>query len=683
MKVDRFLAVSWRSLVFFAAFSAVSVAGDKRVTTVVGGFLGDGGAATSASFAYPVGVVRDSRGDLYVSDSQNCRIRRINAQGIIVTFAGTGICGYSGDDGPAKSARLQFPYGIAFDRKGNLLIAGGPTVRSISPAGIITTVAGTGRPGYTGDGGPATKATLNGVLGIALDPSGDLYIVDSNNDVIREVDAAGVIHTVAGNHTAGFSGDGGPAATASLHRPVSVLADAAGNFYISDNFNFRVRKVDLAGTITTYAGDGTAGSFGSYGDGGPATSAHLGATAGLHVAAGKLYIGSGSSSGLIWAVDLKTQLINIIAGTGVGSFNGDGHPALSTTFLYPTGILSDGSGGLFVTDAENNRVRHIDSTQIVTTVAGGGLNDGQRAIEASIDLGFPFCQIAFDPKGNLYIAEVLNHRIRKVSRTGIITTLAGNGISGYSGDGGPASAAILNSPEAVAADGNGNIYIADTGNNVIRKIDSSGTITTFLRSFSTFNFGARAVALAVDASGNLYASDGIFVIWKITPSGNATIVAGIMNEVGYNGDGIPATQATLLIPTGVAVDGMGNLYIADTINNRIRKVDTAGIISTVAGNGLPAFSGDGAAATSAALNEPYDVAVDTAGNIYIADAINFRIRVVDTSGTINTLAGTGDYGYNGNNVLASRAHMFPEGLAIRNNVLYFSDGGSYRVRKIN
>jgi sugar lactone lactonase YvrE len=681
MKVDRFLSNCLHTLIFVAALSALVSAGDKRVTTVAGGFIGDGGPATSASFAYPAGVVRDSRGDFYVSDTQNCRIRRISAQGVISTFAGTGICGYSGDGGPAKSALLKIPSGITFDRQGNLLIAGGATVRSISPSGTIATIAGNGRPGYSGDGGPATKAMLKGTLGVSVDPEGDVYIADTDNNVIREVDTAGMIHTVAGNHTAGFSGDGGPATSASLHRPMSVLTDAAGNFYVSDAFNYRVRKINSAGTITTYAGDGTAGSFGNYGDGGPATSAHMGSTAGLHLAAGKLYIGSGS--GLIWAVDQKTQIIQIIAGTGVGYFNGDGHPALSTVFGYPTGLVSDGSGGLFVSDAATARIRHIESTQIVTTAAGGSIGDGQRATQAALDLYVPFSHIAFDSKGNLYVAESANSRIRKVSSTGTITTLAGNGISGYSGDGGPASAAILNLPEAIAVDRNQNIYIADTGNNVIRKIDSSGTITTFVRSFPSFNSGARTVALAVDASGNLYASDGIFVVWKITPSGDATIAAGVMNELGYNGDGIPATQATLFLPTGVAVDVEGNLYISDSINNRVRKVDTAGIISTVAGNGLPAFSGDGGAATSAALNDPYDVAVDAAGNIYIADAINFRIRVVDTSGTINTLAGTGDYGYNGNDVLASRAHMFPEGLAIRNNVLYFSDGGSYRVRKIN
>jgi sugar lactone lactonase YvrE len=272
-----------------------------------------------------------------------------------------------------------------------------------------------------------------------------------------------------------------------------------------------------------------------------------------------------------------------------------------------------------------------------------------------------------------------------MSTTLIITTIAGTGICGYSGDSGPATAATLNFPEAVAADRNGNIYISDTGNGVIRKIDNSGTITTFV-SFLDNNdavTSGRTVALALDGSGNLYACDGFSAIWKITPTGGTSIVAGVLFNIGYNSDGIPATQAWLFLPTGVAVDRAGNVYISDWLNNRIRKVDASGMISTIAGTGSFGFSGDGGPATSAELFEPSDVAADNTGNVYIADRINFRVRVVDASGTINTLAGSGDYGYNGNDDIATKANLFPHSVAVRDGIVYFLDASTYRVRKVH
>jgi sugar lactone lactonase YvrE len=218
--------------------------------------------------------------------------------------------------------------------------------------------------------------------------------------------------------------------------------------------------------------------------------------------------------------------------------------------------------------------------------------------------------MSFDGAGNLYVADGADCRVRKITPTGAISTIAGTGICGYSGDGGAATNAMISSPQAVVADHSGNLFIADGVNSVIRKIDSAGTITTFLTVFS-YPGGAeaaRAVALAMDAGGNLYASDGLSAIWKITPSGSTTIVAGVIFNLGYNGDGIPATQAWLFLPFGIALDQAGNLYIDDWLNQRIRKVDTGGIISTVAGNGTQGFSGDGGAATSAQLSLPTDVA---------------------------------------------------------------------------
>ena len=643
-----------------------------KVITIAGGYLGSGVPATSAALNGPMSAVLDSQGDLYVSDTSNCRIRKIKKTGVISTFAGTGICGYSGDGGPAHSARLHYPFWIAFDTRGNLLVAdsGNDAIRRITPTGIITTIAGNGTAGYSGDGGPATQATLYFPSAVSIDPSGDIYIADSSNFVIRMIDASGNIHTVAGNHIAGFSGDGGPATSAQIgYNAMGVLPDGSGNFYIADPGNARIRKVDSGGTITTYAGNGSSQISGI---GGPATSAGIGGVESLLLKGNQLYLSTVSN---ILAVDMTSQLINIVAGGSIGGYNGDGKAALSTLLSQPRGMALDLAGDIFVADSLNDRVRKIDPSQVVTTVAGGYVGDGGRATVASLNNPW---HISFDSAGNLYISEYGGNRVRQVSPNGTITTFAGTGITGYSGDGGSASAATVNGPKAVVADSSGNIFIADYGNGVIRKVDTSGTITTFANSI-------YATALAADSLGNIYASDGLHLVWKITPAGSASIFAGSQNCFGYGGDGGPATQACLLLPNGVAVDNAGNVYIMDTDNSRLRKVNTNGIIATIAGNGHPGYSGDGGPATAASLSGySLDVAVDRNGNVYIADSVNARVRIVDSSGTIQTFAGSGTFAYNGNGLPATQTNIYPTGLAFDvMGILYVSDPDSGRVRKIH
>ncbi len=337
MRSNKYVGVVVAHLCFLAAVRMIANGTTPIVTTVAGGFLGDGRPATSASFQLPVSVAHDARGNLYVADGYNCRVRKIDAAGVISTYAGTGICGFGGDGGPATSAMLSYSYGLTVDRQGNVLTAdtGNNRIRKITPAGIITTIAGNGIFGYSGDGGNAIQASMAAPGALSVDPTGNVYVADAANYVIRMVDTAGIIHTVAGDHINGFSGDGGPATSAQISFAQGIFADSGGEFYIADTGNRRVRKVDSKGKITTYAGNGQSGNTGS---GGPATSAGIAQPAGLLLSGGKLHI---STAGNIWDVTLSTQVINIVAGysDGTTGFSGDGNPALSTAFSGPWGIL--------------------------------------------------------------------------------------------------------------------------------------------------------------------------------------------------------------------------------------------------------------------------------------------------------------------------------------------------------
>ena len=650
------------------------------ITTVAGAHLGNHKPALSADFGNLISVAIDKEGNLYLSDNIHCQIRRVGKNGLVTRFAGGDTCGFSGDGGEAKSALLSHPFGIALDAEGSLLIddAGNARIRKVSASGKITTVAGNGIFGYSGDGGPATEASLAGGEGVFGDASSNIYIADSGNNVIRLVDKEGLIHTVAGTQGSGFpsSGDGGPATSASIVFPVSVIADNQGSFYVADSSGL-VRKVDSTGTITTFAGNGQFPL--NTGSGGPATAASIGQPLGLLISGGKLFISTNTN---IWAVGLNDQIANIIAGTGVQGFGGDGQPALSATFNDPWGMAANTSGDLIVADAENGRARKIShSTQTVSTIAGGFLGDGGPAVDSGLEV-VQGGGIGFDASGNLYIADSQNNRVRKVSTDGTITTFAGTGISNYSGDGGPASSASLSDPTAVAVDSGGNVFIADAGNGVVRKVDTNGTISTFARPGLGL-FGNVFAGLAVDGAGNVYASDGIFDVWKTDPSGNFALFAGTQFGIGFNGDGIPATQAELNFPAGLAVDHQGNVFIAEWFGPRVRKVDTNGIISTVAGNGASGFNGDGILATAASLFEPTDVALDAAGNLYISDWINLRVRMVDSSGIIHTFAGTGNQNFNGDGLPASQTNISPTSVAVSpQGLIYMTDEGSFRVRRV-
>jgi sugar lactone lactonase YvrE len=623
-------------LIFLIAISSRLSA--QIITTVAGSALkGDGGPATAANLANPVGVVQDGRGNLYIADQQNHRIRKVAASGIITTIAGTGSYGFGGDGGAATAANLANPAGVALDGIGNLYIADSQNhrIRKVTTSGIVSTVAGTGTAGYDGDGAAATAANLNNPVGVAVDGMGNVYIADALNHRIRKVAANGVITTVAGTGMAGFSGDGGAATSANLNTPAGVTVDGMGNFYVSDQKNQRIRMVSTAGIIITVAGTGTAGYSE---DGVAANTASLNNPAGLAVdGSGNLYIAD-QSNHRVRKVSAG-GIISTVAGNGIGIYSGDGGMATTNSLYSPGGVLIDGMGNLYIADALNHRIRKVANNGIIATVAGNGTVSygGDRGPATSASLYNPV-GVAFDGTGNFYIADQQNQRIRKVATSGIITTVAGNGLFTFGGDGGAATAANLANPSGVAVDGVGNIYIADALNQRIRKVATSGIITTV-------------------------AGNGI---------------------AGFSGDGGAATAASLNNPVGVTVDGTGNLYIADSQNNRIRKVATSGIISTVAGNGTASNSGDGGLATAAGFNYTAGVVLDGSGNLYIADQGNHRIRKVATDGIVTTVAGNGTAGYSGDGGLATAANLANPASMVVDGMgnLYISDSDNQRIRKV-
>ncbi|MBZ5538692.1 MAG: hypothetical protein LAO31_22320 [Acidobacteriia bacterium] len=616
------------------------VAADGTLRLIAGstfGFSGDGGPATLAQLANPYGVAVDAGGNLYIADSGNNRVRRVTPAGVISTVAGDGTRGFGGDGGPATSARLGSPIGVAVDAAGNLYIGDtiNSRVRKVNPAGVISTVAGFGANGFTGDGGPATSAFLASPMGVAVDSDGNLYIADAGNHRVRKVTTAGVISTVAGTGWYGFSGDGGPATSAQLYYPYGVAADAAGNLYIADTSNSRIRKVTPAGVISTVAGDNR---YGFVGDGPVATLRCLAGPYGVAVdAGGNLYIADTSNSRVRKVT--PAGAISTAAGIGTFGFAGDGGPAASAQLNYPQGLALDVGGNLYIGDTLNSRVRKVTPAGVISTAAGIGTfgfsGDGGPATSAK--LGSPY-SLAVDAGGNLYIADSGNYRIRKVTPTGVISTVAGNGTRGFSGDGGPATSAQLGVANGVAVDAGGNLYIADLENYRVRKVTPAGVISTVAgngtRGFSGDGGPATSAqldlsyGLAVDAGGNLYIADsGNYRIRKVTPAGVISSFAGKGSQ-GFSGDGGPATSAQLYSPGGLAVDAGGNLFIAEVNNDRIREVTVAGVIITVAGNGTRGFSGDGGPATLAQLDTPYCLAIDAKGKLYISDEYNARIRKV-------------------------------------------------------
>ena len=639
------------------------------ITTVAGNgyseYNGDNIAAVSASINHPRSVVVDASGNLYIADS-NSRIRKISAAtGIISTVAGTGTAGYNGDNIAAVNAKLNVPRSLALDAAGNLYFADQNNVRIRkvnSATGVITTVAGSGLTGYDGDNVPATSAALSGPKGITLDASGNLYIADTGNRRIRKVAVStGTITTIAGPGAAGSIGDGLPATDATLFTPVSVAIDSSGNLYIADS-DSRVRKITaVTGIISTAAGTGTRGYSG---DNTAATAALLDFPMGVAFdQAGNLYIAD-QTNRRIRKVTAATGIISTVAGVGTTSFSGENSAATGAMLNFPQGVAVDSSGNVFFSDTGNQRIRKITAaTGLITTVAGSGVQgyNGDNIAATSAMLNIPY-GVAVDSLGNVYFADSGNNRIRKVTTgSGNITTVVGNGIAAYNGDNISAITATVNNPIGVAVDSLGDLYIADSRNRRIRKVAvATGVITTVAGNgesgFYVDNLLATSAALrypvsvALDSSKNIYIVDqdeGRIRKVEISTSVLKTVVGSGWQAFNGDADNIPALTAKLNIPTGVAIDSKGNLYISesfvrfnvlqqDTGNHRIRKVDadTQIITKLIGGIGPPGYNGDGNASNTT-LAFPSGIALDSADNLYIADSGNHRIRKLAAAPSVN------------------------------------------------
>ena len=688
--------MSLRSVKSFVVMFCVGFPMAGQVITTLAGTnsLGppDGTPALQASIG-PNLVTADPQGNIYFVD-QNTLVMKISAQGSVSRFAGNGIRGYSGDGGPAIDASLNGPSGIYADKSGNVFLADTANyrIRKIDSTGIITTIAGNGVDGVSPEGTIAVNASIGETYSVAEDSLGNIYFADSENNRIAKIDIHGLLTTVAGKaKSPGNSGDNGPATAAQLTYPLSVTVDPSNNIVIADTSNNVIRVVNTSGIIKTLAGTGKPGYSG---DNGPATSALIYQpwTVSADLNGNILFVDYDND--VIRRIDTK-GVITTVAGNAKAGLGTDNVPATSSSLYYPFGVAAEAAGSFLIADFSNNTIRRVSTSGIITTIAGNGFKtiSPNGGAASSAILANP-TNVAIDLNGNLLVADWNNQLLERVTlANGTIAAIAGIGRAAYTADNVPATSAGLNFPEGITTDRSGNIYLSDTFNERIRKIDANGIITTIAGVGQSGYQGDGGSALKAnvsvpqglrfDPAGNLvFADSNNHVVRSISPQGIITTIAGT-GTAGYNRDGVAATQAQLNTPTDVSFDAAGNLYIADSGNHRIRRVDLSKTITTVAGTGTGGFSGDGVA-TSVQLFTPYGINFDNAGNLMIADRDNSRIRLLTPSGQLKTIAGDGVERLNGDGSLATAASLArPQGVVMDGaGNIFIVDTRNNRIREI-
>jgi sugar lactone lactonase YvrE len=611
--------------------AVLSVTASTNGISLIAGRLGGAGnldgSGAAARFYSPETMAVDAAGDVFVADTYNSTVREISAAGVVTTIAGAhDKPGYL--DGVGTAALFNYPQGITIDANGNIYVAdtGNQVIRMITSAGVVSTFAGT--VGVTGStDGPGTSALFAYSQGLATDTAGDVYVADSGNNTIREITPAGVVSTLAG--TAGVTGSNdGTGAAAQFNHPDAVALDATGDVYVADTDNDTIRMITPAAVVTTLAGTpGVAG----------------------------------------WA---------------------DG-PGAMALFNGPHGLATDVAGNIFVADSYSDTIRMVTPAGAVTTVAGtayaNGFADGTGA---AAQFGMPWGIIA-DAADNLYVTDFGNDTIRKITPAGAVTTFAGLAPQpGYVD--GTAGGAQFNAPQAAVSDASGNMYIADTANNIIRKITPAGVVTTLAGTAgvtgSVDGSGAAAQfnsprGMGADSLGNIYVADtGNDTIRMITPAGAVTTLAGTAGAAG-SGDGI-GNGAQFNAPQGLVLDPAGNIYVADTGNDTIREVTSTGVVTTLAGT-PGVVGGDDGTGAAVQFNAPQGMAIDSDGNVYIADTGNYTIRALSPAGNVTTFAGTAGLAGNADGTGAAARFDLPTGIAVdSNNNLYVMDSLFRIIREV-